>query len=280
MGSMVEQSDRSSSRMGAFCRFSAARSPPCWPPARSPHCRGRWRSGAAISRAAGGREGMPSFAWRAPSSALPNDRDFAPPLCQAWPRPLPRTHTAVMRPFGGRSRVATPLGRDRFLAKKPALQETSSAGSPSKPPKIAPAEFRCIRRDVGCATVRGRTYIHKALWESIDLGPKSNGRWVCIGSVSGLSDDRLAERVEHQNNVWTMAMMRKLGIVLLPWLRRTSLAISCGRSHFPAVRAGASSNAEACTFHPAKFAVGRKRLIAAPETGASAHSYPNAAKSI
>ena len=27
---------------------------------------------------------------------------------------------------------------------------------------------------------------------------------------------------------------------------------------------------------PAKFAVGRKRLIAAPETGASAHSYPNA----
>lgn len=97
MRSMVEQSDRSSSRMGAFCHFSAARSPPCWRPARSPHCRGRWRSGAAISRAAGRREGMPSFAWRAPSSALPNDPDFAPPLCQAWPWPLPRAHTAVMR---------------------------------------------------------------------------------------------------------------------------------------------------------------------------------------
>jgi len=39
MASMVEQnsSRRSSSRMGTSCRSSAARSPPCWRPARSPH---------------------------------------------------------------------------------------------------------------------------------------------------------------------------------------------------------------------------------------------------
>ena len=34
----------------------------------------------------------------------------------------------------------------------------------------------------------------------------------------------LAERLEHQNNIWTIAMMQKLGIVLLR-LRRTSLIL-------------------------------------------------------
>jgi hypothetical protein len=31
---------------------------------------------------------------------------------------------------------------------------------------------------------------------------------------------RLAERFEHQNNIWAIAMMRKLGIVLPPLRRR------------------------------------------------------------
>ena len=58
------------------------------------------------------------------------------------------------------------------------------------------------------------------------------------------------------------------------------LAISCDRSISQQYAGERPVTLEPVHVIAAKFAVGRKRLIAAPKAGPSAHSYPNAAKSI
>src|SRR6185295_147784 len=106
--------------------------------------------------------------WRGepPGPTIAIDRDFAVPLCQAWPRPLPRAYTAVMRPYGGRSRFATPLGRDRFLAKIRLSKRPRRPAVRANHRKIARLSWvrrpRCWLRGLVSKGTKG-----------MDLGPKS-----------------------------------------------------------------------------------------------------------